>query len=108
MRDYTYIDDIIDGLEAGIGKLKGYKVINLGNSEPTNIMDLIGLIEAASGRKAAVAHEEVKPGDVPVTFADIAKAKRLLGYSPKTPIKKGVERFIEWYSKQRQEGLLYE
>jgi len=107
-RDYTYIDDIIDGLLNSIDIIKGYEIINLGNSKPTNIMDLIQMIESASGRKAEIAHEKDKPGDVHMTFADIAKAQNLLDYSPKTPIKEGVQKFIKWYDTKRQEGLLYE
>ncbi len=107
-RDYTYIDDIIDGLVNSIDRIKGYEIINLGNSSPTNIMDLVSLIQETSGIQAELAHEGDKPGDVPRTFADISKAKILLGYYPKTPIKEGVEKFIKWYHTNRQEGLLYE
>jgi len=104
-RDYTYIDDIIDGLINSMDKIKGYEIINLGNSSPTNILDLLSLIQSASGIKAMITHEGDKPGDVPMTFADISKAQRLLGYTPKTPIQEGVQKFIKWYNSKRQEGL---
>jgi len=97
-RDYTYIDDIVDGI---IGALAyhntRYEVINLGNSGTVLLKDLIVLIENALGKKALIQQMPMQPGDVPATYADISKATRLLGYLPNTSIQEGVTKFIKWY-----------
>lgn len=97
-RDYTYIDDIIDGVRAAIdynGSI--YEVFNLGESETTELSMLIELIEGALGQKAIIDRQPMQPGDVPATFADIGKSRRLLGYDPKTKIAEGIPKFIEWF-----------
>jgi UDP-glucuronate 4-epimerase len=107
-RDYTYIDDIISGITASIDALKGYEIINLGNSHPATLSGLIKIIEKASGINAITKFEEMKPGDVFTTFADIGKASGLLSYDPATPLTDGIGRFISWYKKIREDGRLYE
>ncbi len=98
-RDYTYCSDIVDGIMAVLGP-KGepleFEIINLGNSEPVMLRELIALIEDALGRKARIDRLPMQPGDVPVTYADIDKARRLLGYSPEFPIARGMAEFVEW------------
>lgn len=97
-RDYTFIDDIIQGVRAAIdydGKM--YEVFNLGESETTELKRLIELIEAALGKKAMIENKPMQPGDVPVTFADVSKARNLLGYDPTTKIDQGIPKFVEWY-----------
>jgi UDP-glucuronate 4-epimerase len=95
-RDYTYIDDIIDGVTASLLRCEGFEVINLGGSKTTSLSALIALIAKRLGKSPEIAHSADKPGDVPTTFADISTAKRLLGYSPKVDIKEGVDRFCTW------------
>jgi UDP-glucuronate 4-epimerase len=107
-RDYTYIDDIINGIIAGIKALKGYEIINLGNSSPETLSGLIRIIEKLSGINAKIKFEEMKPGDVFTTFADIGKASELLRYNPATSLETGIKRFISWYKKTREDGKLYE
>jgi len=96
-RDYTYIDDIIQGVISALDKKFEFEVINLGNSEPVKLRDLISLIEAELGAKAKIKRLPDQPGDVPVTYADIAKARKLLGYGPKVKLKEGIKKFVEWY-----------
>ena len=97
-RDYTYIDDIIAGVRAAIDyKRTDYEVINLGESRTVELGELISLLERSLDRKAEIDWQPPQPGDVPQTFADITKARRLLGYDPKTQIEDGLGRFIEWF-----------
>ncbi len=97
-RDFTYIDDTIQGVVAALtyeGPL--YDVFNLGEYATTSVAELIALIEQALGKKASIRYRPGRPGDVPRTFADISKARRGLGYRPSTPIAEGIPRFVEWY-----------
>jgi UDP-glucuronate 4-epimerase len=97
-RDYTYVDDIIDGLMAAIDYDKtNYEVINLGESRTVELRELISLLEKELDRHATIDRQPPQPGDVPQTFADISKARALLGYNPKTPIEAGLHRFVEWF-----------
>ena len=100
-RDYTYIDDIIDGTISAIGLDCGYEVINLGGSRTVTLIDLIRLIEQALGEKAIIKHLPDQPGDVPITYADISKAGRLLGYRPNYPLEKGLGNMAEWFNRQK-------
>lgn len=95
-RDFTYIDDIIDGLVSAMERCKGYKIFNLGNSSPVRLDVLIEQIEAALGRKAEVNRLPEQPGDVKRTYADVSMAHVQLGYKPKTDLKKGLELFVQW------------
>jgi UDP-glucuronate 4-epimerase len=96
-RDYTYIDDIIGGIIGAIRNLRGYDIFNLGESQTTPLRELITLIEEALGKKAKVEKLPDQLGDVPITYADITKARRLLGYDPTVGIAEGVERFVQWF-----------
>lgn len=98
-RDYTYINDIIAGVIAAIEYDKSqFEVINLGESQTVELRRVIELLEKALGKKAIIDRQPEQPGDVPLTFADISKARRLLGYDPQTNIELGIERFVEWFS----------
>lgn len=96
-RDYTYVDDIIQGVLRAIERVQGFEIINLGGSRTTRLLDLIGLLEDRLGKKAVVEAQPDQPGDVVATWADVAKARRLLGYEPKVPIEEGLTRFVAWY-----------
>ena len=97
-RDYTYIDDIIQGVVAALDyRGARFDIFNLGESATTPLSELIGLIETALDRPARINRLPEQPGDVPDTFADISKARRLLGYAPRTPIALGIPKFVEWY-----------
>jgi UDP-glucuronate 4-epimerase len=97
-RDYTYIDDIIAGVRAAIDyAASNYEIINLGESRTVELRELISLLESELGKSAEIDRQPPQPGDVPQTFADITKARRLLGYDPQTQIEKGIRRFIEWF-----------
>jgi UDP-glucuronate 4-epimerase len=100
-RDYTYIDDIIQGTMAALiynGPL--FDIFNLGESETIQLKDLIEKIEKALGQKAKINQLPEQPGDVPLTCADISKARRLLGYNPTTQLSEGLPRFIEWFMRR--------
>ena len=101
-RDYTYIDDIIQGVRAAIDYDRAnYEVINLGESRTVELRELISLIEDALGKRAEIDRQQTQPGDVPQTFADISKAQRLLNYNPQTPIEEGIKKFVEWFQGER-------
>ncbi len=97
-RDYTYIDDIIAGVVAAMKYDRSqFEVINLGESQTVELRRLVELLERALGKRAIIDHQALQPGDLPVTFADVSKARRLLGYDPKTQIEDGIESFVEWF-----------
>jgi UDP-glucuronate 4-epimerase len=100
-RDFTYIDDILQGVRAAMDRCEGCDVYNLGESATTSVTDLVEMIAAALGKAAAVEMRPPEPGDVPLTCADIARARERLGYRPTTPLEQGVRRYVEWF---RREG----
>jgi len=95
-RDFTYIDDIIQGVMGAIEHCEGYEIYNLGESRPVRLDELIGEIEKALGKKAIINRQPVQPGDVVQTYADVAKAKAKLGYNPQTDISEGLNKFVAW------------
>ena len=97
-RDYTYIDDIIAGVRAAIDyQDSDYEVFNLGESRTVELRELIALLEKELDASAEIDRKPLQPGDVPQTFADITKARRMLGYNPQTQIEDGIRRFVEWF-----------
>lgn len=99
-RDYTYIDDLIDGMIGALHHHKGYEIYNLGGSQTTSLKDLIRMIESELGKKAKTKIMDFQPGDVSITYADIRKARRMLGYQPRVGMEEGMKRFVEWYKRQ--------
>lgn len=99
-RDFTYIDDIVAGILAALDADFPYEIINLGNSHTIPVEDFIGLIEEIVEKKAHIVPLPHVPGDVPLTHADISKARRLLGFDPQTPVAEGMERFFAWYRRE--------
>lgn len=100
-RDYTYIDDIIDGIIRCLDKNLGYEIINFGNNAPVSLNEFIVTIEAATGKTAKIKQMNTQPGDVDITYADITKAKKLLNWQPKTSLKQGMNKFINWFKENR-------
>ena len=97
-RDFTYVDDIVNGVLGTIDTPPaGYEIYNLGNSDAVPLPRFINAIETALGKKAEVTEVPLPPGDVPQTHADVSKAKEALGYDPKTDIEEGVRHFVRWY-----------
>ena len=96
-RDFTYIDDIIEGIKYSIEKNYNCEVFNLGNNKVEDLMGMISLIETSLNRKAKIIYKEIQPGDVPKTFANIDNARKLLNYDPKVSIASGIPKFINWY-----------
>ena len=95
-RDYTYIDDILDGVEASIERCRDFEIVNLGGANPITLSELVAKIEAATGKTAKVDRLPDQPGDVPATFADVRKAKRLLDFEPRVSIEEGLRRYVTW------------
>ena len=96
-RDYTYIGDILDGIMACAQKEFGYEIFNLGESQTVKLSYMIELLENALGKKAVIDRQPMQPGDVPLTFADISKARAKLGYNPHTKIEQGIPIFVDWF-----------
>ncbi len=97
-RDYTYVDDIIQGVRAAIDYNSTiHEIFNLGESDTVTLADLIGLIERSLDMHAIIDRQPTQPGDVPTTFADISKSRELLGYNPTTKIADGIPKFVEWF-----------
>ena len=100
-RDYTYIDDITDGVVAAIdearGAAPGYRIYNLGGSHPTTLLRLVELVSAALGMKPTIEYLPDQPGDMKQTLADVTLAARALGYAPKVSMEMGIRRFADWW-----------
>lgn len=96
-RDFTYIDDIVDGTIRSMHAVKGFEIINLGNNCPVELNYVIKLIEKGFSRKANVIYDKPNPLDLAATWADITKAKSILGWSPKTSIEEGIEKTVRWF-----------
>jgi UDP-glucuronate 4-epimerase len=99
-RDYTYVTDTVDGVIACTRQAFGYEIFNLGESQTVKLGHLIELLEKSLGKKAIIDRQPSQPGDVPITYANIDKARARLGYNPKVKIEEGIPRFVEWFLKQ--------
>lgn len=99
-RDYTYVDDIVAGVVASIDHCEGYEIYNLGESATTSLSELVAMIGEVCGREPVLERLPLQPGDVKITYADVSKARERLGYRPTTPVREGLERFLDWYRAQ--------
>jgi UDP-glucuronate 4-epimerase len=95
-RDFTYIDDIVDGVVRSLDRANGCRIYNLGESRTVSLTELIAALEKALGRKATIERMPEVPGDVKVTYADVSRARKELGYAPSFPLEEGLRRFAEW------------
>ena len=93
-RDYTYVDDIVDGIVAALDLAPGFEIFNLGGAETTALIDLVHWIAAELGVEPRIDFQPEQPGDVPITYADVAKAGRVLGYAPRCRSGDGLRRFV--------------
>jgi UDP-glucuronate 4-epimerase len=98
-RDYTHINDIIHGIEKAIENLQGYDIFNLGESHTTSLEELVAILEQATGNKANKKIFPMQEGDVLQTYADISKARQILGYSPTVKFEEGVFEYVKWFRK---------
>ena len=99
-RDFTYIDDIVDGVLGALDRPPDAgenRILNIGDSRPVGLMDMIGTLEGALGREAVKVFAPMQPGDVSATYADISKLQALTGYQPKVTLEQGLPRFVDWY-----------
>ena len=99
-RDYTYVDDIVDGVVAALDRCSGYEIYNLGESATTSLSELVDALAKAIGKPAILDRQPNQPGDVPLTCADVSKARAQLGYEPRTPVSVGLARYVAWYRQQ--------
>lgn len=99
-RDYTYVDDIVSGVVAALRVGPRFEIINLGESRTTTLLELIAQLEGALGKKAIRRFLPEQPGDMRITYADISRARRVLGYNPTTPIEEGIRKFAAWFRSQ--------
>jgi UDP-glucuronate 4-epimerase len=95
-RDYTFVEDTVAGILAALKYESAFEVFNLGNCRPVKLLELVQELERAMGKRAAIEWLPAQPGDVPITWADIGKAQRLLDYRPKVSLPAGIERFVRW------------
>ncbi len=100
-RDYTFIDDILEGIIGCTRRELGFEIFNLGESQTIELSYLISLLEQALGKKAVIDRQPPQAGDVPITFADVSKAQRLLGYKPRVKIEEGIPKFVQWFKSQQ-------
>ena len=100
-RDYTFVSDTLDGIMACTRREFGFEIFNLGESECVKLSRLIELLEQTLGKKAVIERLPNQAGDVPLTYADISKAERMLGYHPRVKIEEGIQRFVEWFRKDQ-------
>lgn len=106
-RDFTYIDDIVDGVVGVLDKPPAdgeHRLLNIGDCDPVGLMDMIATLERALGRQAVKLMRPMQPGDVTATFADISAIRALTGYSPKVSLEQGIERFVDWYLSEIEQG----
>jgi UDP-glucuronate 4-epimerase len=96
-RDYTFVTDTVNGILACTRQEFGYEIFNLGESQTVTLGRMIGLLEAALGKPAVIDRQPLQPGDVPITYANIDKARARLGYDPQVKIELGIERFAQWF-----------
>ena len=100
-RDYTYVSDIVDGITSALDKDFDFQIFNLGNSDPITLRHLVSLIEKNMGKTAKIKYLPEQPGDPSITYADISKSSRLLGYHPEVNMAEGIKRFAEWYKHEK-------
>ena len=97
-RDYTYVSDIVQGIVGAIENPQPYEIYNLGNSDPVKLSEFIQIIEESVGKKAEIEVIGLQPGDVQITYADVAKARKYLGYDPKISFREGISKTVDWYN----------
>jgi len=99
-RDWTYIDDIVSGVVAALDAALPYEIINLGRGEPVLMADFVRLVEEIVGKRARLVTPPAPASEPPITYADVSKARRLLGYDPQTSVAEGMRRFVDWYRRE--------
>jgi UDP-glucuronate 4-epimerase len=97
LRDYTFVDDVVDGITATLSLQTEFEVFNLGNSQPISLSQMIRLLEEKLGKQAQIKVQEFQPGDMPFTHANLSKARGMLGYEPKVSFEEGLSRFVSWF-----------
>jgi len=99
-RDYTFVGDIVQGTVAALDHCEGYEIYNLGEEHTTTLKELIEMLGAEMGIEPKIRPEPIQAGDVPITFADVSKARAKIGYQPRTLMPEGIARFVEWFGRE--------
>ena len=99
-RDYTFVEDVVQGTVAALDHCNGYEIYNLGEERTTTLKELIEMLGEAMGIEPKIRPEPNQPGDVPITFADVSKARAMIGYRPSTHMREGIARFVEWFQRE--------
>jgi UDP-glucuronate 4-epimerase len=99
-RDYTYVDDIVDGVCGALARAEGFRIFNLGGGHRVSLSEMVAELEQALGRKGKVRHDGLHPGDMDHTQADVSAAREAFGYEPSFPFARGLERFVDWFAKR--------
>lgn len=99
-RDYTFVSDIVSGIVAALDRPQSFEIYNLGNNTMVSLQEFVSVIEETVGKKAIVERKELFPGDVARTYANISKAQKMLGYTPKVSVREGMREFFSWYEKE--------
>ncbi len=105
-RDYTYVEDVISGILAAMEANPRFEIINLGESQTITLLELIQHLEDALAKKAKLRFLSEQPGDMAITYADISRARQILGYNPQKPFKEGIRLFVEWFVQRQSKGCL--
>lgn len=105
-RDYTFISDIVSGIQAAVDRVRGYEIINLGGSSTISLLELLRLIERTMGKEARIVWRDAQQGDVERTWADVRKAKTLLGFEPTVSVEAGIRRFVDWYMNEYKVSII--
>lgn len=104
-RDFSYVEDIVDGVTSALSKKFNFEIFNLGNNKPVKLLDFIGILEKNLSKKAEKNMQPMQPGDMKETCADISKSTKILGFKPKTGIQEGVKKFVKWYKEYYKPDL---
>src|SRR6478609_2115543 len=96
-RDFTYVDDIVEGTLRVLDKQSRYAIFNIGNHSPVRLLDYIAILEGALGKKAQLDMQPMQPGDVKATYADTTALQAAVGFAPATPLETGLQRFTQWF-----------
>ncbi len=97
LRDFTYVDDIVEGTLRVLDKPSRYAIYNIGNHSPVRLLDYIAILERALGKKAQLEMRPMQPGDVKATYADTTALANAVGFAPSTPLETGLQHFAEWF-----------
>ena len=104
-RDFTFIDDLVEGLVRGLDRIEGFRIINFGGGTPVTVLDVVRALEEALGREAEIDWQPQPAGDVSQTWSDPTLARSLLDYTPRVSLREGVGRFVAWLNEREKDSV---